>query len=350
MDRLPHEGAKVTPGRQYTEKRVKLYAITRLDLPEYPVVVEEGAPRWMARYAAADENVEHNWYGLLESDARFVPLSLKVEHTPGKSTYTWTFMEAVFPHGADLTHHYSPGDIFASYILENVENHADYTTSGSEQANLKFGELVQMPLPVLRAYCRDLDILYYNGQTRTQLAMMLNAPVPQDEQCSSCGITITGRHAPTCEIALCLASGRRRISCDGKHVGYCGNSKWNGYDPGVLESFVYDVTPETILAKGGWDKSELMFVYAPDGEEPVRETDETYVEPDQNVEQDPAKNFSGMLAALGDKAKQEAARDDMIKATIEEIGLNDGQGAGEASGDGGQTHRRHLPNRLPGTW
>ncbi len=309
--RLPHEGAKVTAQSQ-SNKRVQLYALYRTDVPEMPTAIEHGGPAYMSKYDdATDPAIQINWYGVLEEDARMVPLRLEVEEVgEEEKTYTWKFIDIVL---MDSGPHHSPGDIFVRYVYRPGEQ-------DDKAVELTFEQLVHLSLPELRDMCRYSNVLYYNKQTRTQLALMLNAPVPQEEYCPSCDVTITMPHTGQCQIAICLDSGNLRRDCNDKHGGrslFHGAARWNGYAPGVLESYVYSVTPEAILAKGRWDKNEKFFVYQEDDDV---ELDETTVEPEPDDEVLRGA-VNEMLNSLGQLAKERAAREHTVQEASEVTGI-----------------------------
>lgn len=295
-----------------TEKQATIYAFMRSGLPDVPVLMERGNPQYMALFdQTTDEGVNTNWYGLMADRAELVRLGHRVDEGSQSNEHVWTYAEAVFGNEDD-PHHYSPGDIFATAMVgvaEGVE---------VEEASFTFQELLEKTLAELRALCRENGVDYYNAEPRTQLAMMLFAPVPQELSCPDCKAKTAGRHMPVCHVAQCIYTGKPRGTCNRKHAGVsCGYDYWTGYMPGVLESYVYNVTPEEILANGTWDFDQGVFVYVPEGE--PQDVDETYTEPEQIQS---VEDVNDLLAGLRDKSVQTAITDDYTRQTAEEIGVS----------------------------
>lgn len=284
----------------------RIYALHKTGMADFPVGIESGSPARMAAYVdTSEDNEVFNFYGVLNDEARFVPLRLEVQELDGERRYVWRFMEAVFVSGADLTYHYAAGDIFAAEVFR--------LETGKAWQEEAFQDHVGETTSDLRFQCRGKGIAYYNTQPRTQLAMMLSAPIAQEAHCPDirCAASLTARHRDECAIALCLYSGVPRLECKRKHVsGACGMDRWNGYEPGVLEGYVYSKTPEEIRAKGRWDPQDRVFTY---DVEP-QDIDETVVASGPDA-------VEGMLTELVDEAKAAAVQDCTTQNVAEQLGL-----------------------------
>lgn len=295
------------------ESKKRIFALMRSDDPGIPVLVESGGPASMAIFAQATEaDQELNWYGVVNETATFVPLSYKIEETtPGVYIHTWTYMESLMEPEA------SAGDVFAEWHFKTGE------AAKTEDIKLSysFAELNDMSIQQLRHIAHAHKMHFTRGTRRLQLAMLLNAPTFPDPECPSCRAPLLHLHGDTCEIALCQQTGKpansSHVHAHDAETVYCGMSRWLGYEPGVLESFVYNVSPERIVAEGVWDKNERVFIY---GEQ--QDIDETEVVDQPRTDTELSSAVNDLLSSLGKKAKENAAKDYATQNVMDELGVS----------------------------
>jgi hypothetical protein len=309
-----------------------LYAVMRTGHEEIPVVVEHGSAEYMMMFCTGNPDAEINWYGLMIEDANLARLRLEIDEDGGATTYKWKHIEVVIGESFAAGNHISPGDIFTSHMFDPSDV---IETGEDEQPNYyTFAELMGKDVAVLRSIARDNGVDYYNTIPRVKLAMLLNAPTDQDQRCpdTRCRAKLTEHHKDGCTVAQCMVTGDSRVDCDRKHKEFCGQDRWIGFGPCVLESFAYSVSPERVLVQGAWSAEHEVFLIE-DGPVPV-DVDETYEVPPPSMDDLTAK-LKGALT----ESRSAATGDGSVQETAEKIGVDTAQ-AEEEGWDGYRRTRR----------
>ncbi|HEU5304387.1 MAG TPA: hypothetical protein VFU40_07065 [Gemmatimonadales bacterium] len=74
-------------------------------------------------------------------------------------------------------------------------------------------------------------------------------------ECLDCAVLPGDPHDPDCDVARCLQTGHQRLTCQAEHD--CGQDKWTGTWPGLVEARRYGVDFNTLTGSGHyvWDQT-----------------------------------------------------------------------------------------------